>query len=132
MSDPQDAPQSRPPMPNVAFDADVRRHGDLVIVLVSGELCLYTTPMLSERLDSLDQGLARLIVDLRRVSFLDSTGIRLLASLENRAQVQGFDFAIALGEGEALRTLKLVGFAERLSRVEGEEVDRVLGEGSGE
>lgn len=114
----------------MVFGAEVRQADQTVVVDVSGELCLATAPGLLARLDDLDPGFSRLILDLRRVTFLDSTGIRLLVQMEARAQADGFSFAVSV-EGEPARTLQLVGLADRPPRVSGEELGRLLGEGSG-
>ena len=82
------------------------------------------------RLDELDRGFSRLILDLRQVTFLDSTGIRLLVQMEARAQADGFNFAVSV-QGAPARALQLAGLADRLPRVSSEELGRLLGEDTG-
>jgi anti-sigma B factor antagonist len=103
---------------------------ETVVIDVRGELCLASSRILLERLEELDGGFARLILDLRRVTFIDSTGIRLLVQMQSRAQRDGFDFAISL-EGTLARTLRLVGLQDQFNRVAGEEIEGLLAEGSG-
>jgi anti-sigma B factor antagonist len=112
------------------FDARVHLNRETVVVDVGGELCLATGPMLLERLEELEPGFARLVLDLRRVTFMDSTGIRLLVQLQSRAHSDGFEFLVSI-EGAPARTLQLVGLEDQLQRVPGEEVERLLAEGSG-
>jgi anti-sigma B factor antagonist len=121
-----DNPQSGHPMVPSVFGAQVRLSDETVVVHVSGELCLATAPGLLARLDELERGFSRLILDLRRVTFLDSTGIRLLVQMESRAHADGFNFAVSV-EGEPARTLQLVGLADRLPRVSAEELSGLLG-----
>ena len=100
-----------------------------MVVDVRGELCLASAPMLLERLDELDRGFTRLILNLRQVAFIDSTGIRLLVQMQSRALSDGFDFAVSL-EGAPARALQLVGLQDQLEQVTGEEVERLVAEGS--
>ena len=111
--------------------AQVHLNRQTVVVDVRGELCLATARILFERLEELDRGFARLILDLRRVTFMDSTGIRLLVQMQSRAQSDGFDFAISV-EGTLARTLRLVGLQDWFNRVEGEEIERLLADGPGD
>jgi len=47
-----------------------------------GELDLATTPRLAEAIDELrDSGFDHVVLDLRGVTFVDSTGLRLILSL---------------------------------------------------
>jgi anti-anti-sigma factor len=114
----------------VLFDAEVRQNGETVVVEVRGELCLDSAPLLLERLEALDHGFARVVLDLRRVTFIDSTGIRLLVQTQSRARSDGLDFAASL-EGAPARTLELVGLQDQVERVTGEEIERLLAHGSG-
>jgi anti-sigma B factor antagonist len=115
----------------ILFDAHVHLNRETVVVDVRGELCLATAPMLLERLDELDRGFTRLVLDLRQVTFMDSTGIRLLVQMQSRARADGFYFAISV-EGTPARTLQLVGLEDRLDQVDGEAVERLLADGSGD
>jgi anti-anti-sigma factor len=114
----------------ILFDAQVRLSGETVVVEVRGELCLATAQMLLKRLDELDRDFARLVLDLRPVTFIDSTGIRLLIQLQARARrSDGFDFAVCI-EGAPVRTLELVGMRYQLERIAGEEIVLLLAEGA--
>lgn len=113
----------------IAFDVAVHLNRETVVVDVGGELCLATVPTLLARLDGLEGGFARLVLDLRRVTFMDSTGIRLLLQIGARARSDGFDFAVSI-EGAPARTLELVGLQDQLQRVDSEELERLLVQGS--
>jgi anti-anti-sigma factor len=129
MAGPQNPQPEHPIVPSV-FGTQVHLTDETVVVDVSGELCLATAPGLLARVEELDPGFSRLILDLRQVTFLDSTGIRLLVQMEARAQSDGFNFAVSV-EGEPARTLQIAGMADRLPRVSAEELGRLLGGGSG-
>jgi anti-anti-sigma factor len=112
------------------LQARVHVNRETVVLDVRGELCLATTRIIRERLEELDCAFARLILDLRRVTFIDSTGIGLLVRMQSRAQSEGFDFAISVA-GTVSRTLRLVGLHDQLNQIAGEEIERLLAEGSG-
>jgi anti-sigma B factor antagonist len=87
------------------FTADHRLHGELTIVTVGGELDVFTSPKLRERLlDIVEGGGLHLIVDLSDVEFLDSTGLGVLVGIYHRLQAH---------DG----SMTFVGASERLRRV---------------
>ncbi len=55
----------------------------------------------------LDRQPTGLVVDLTRVEFFGSTGIRLLVEVYTRAQEQGTALAVATGQRAVLRTLEM-------------------------
>jgi len=59
------------------------------IVVASGEVDLYTSPGLHEALVAAGACTTRIIVDLKAVTFLDSTGLGVLAGAYTRARNQG-------------------------------------------
>ena len=58
---------------------------------------------------AIDDRVAELVVDLRGLSFLDSTGLNALLYLRAQAERDGFDFVVLCGEGHVMRVLKLAG-----------------------
>jgi anti-anti-sigma factor len=63
----------------------------------------------------------RLMVDLRDVTFMDSTGIRLLLHAREHARRCGASFAIVRGADDVMRVLALVGLDEQLDIVASRE-----------
>lgn len=95
---------------------------DRVRVIVRGELDVETGPRLAEELLAVEAGApATLVLDLREVSFFDSTGLQLVLDAEVRAREQERTFVVLPGEGEPLRVLELAEVADRLTL---EEPDR--------
>ncbi len=62
----------------------------------------------------LAQGLDALVVDLAHVSFLDSTAIRMLLSLDELATSHGFTFVLLPGPPAIQRVFEIVGVLDRL------------------
>ena len=93
---------------------------DAVRVEVSGELDLSSAPTFEEALRRIEgQTKSPLIVlDLRDLKFMDSTGLRLILSAHARAVNQGRKLAIVQG-GEAIkRIFRITGVFSRLNFVE--------------
>ncbi|TQN28649.1 anti-sigma B factor antagonist [Haloactinospora alba] len=71
-------------------------HAGESIVTIRGEIDLYTAPQLhSELTDALSDGTHRLVVDMSRVEFCDSTGMSTLLSAMKRARENGGDLELA-------------------------------------
>jgi anti-anti-sigma factor len=101
------APFEIPPEP---FAIGIREHRRRYVVTVEGELDLLMAPVLSSelrRIEDLDP--EALIVDLRRLTFMDLTGMRVLLSASERARNRGHDLAVVPGSGGARRLLEITG-----------------------
>lgn len=59
-----------------------------------------------------------IIVDLRRLEFIDSTGLSVLVRANQRAQDAGRRFALVNGGSQIQRLLSLTGIADRLTLVD--------------
>jgi anti-sigma B factor antagonist len=97
-------------MPQLGLSATV--DGDWGVLLVSGEVDLAAAPELRTCLAELaDVGVRHLVVDLRRVTFLDSTGVGVLVAAARR--LGGADPAgslrLACTNERVLRVLRLTG-----------------------
>ena len=57
---------------------------------------------------------ARLVLDLRGLSFIDSTGLHLLVALDQRAQRDGFQLTLLAPAAPADRAIRLCGLDETL------------------
>jgi anti-sigma B factor antagonist len=92
---------------------DVVREGTSVIAALSGELDIATRTRLERSLPRVDAG-DRLVLDLRRLTFIDSSGIRLLMELDVRSRADGWSFAIVRGLGTVQRVLDLCSVGDRV------------------
>jgi anti-sigma B factor antagonist len=93
---------------------------DSVRIAVSGELDLSSALVFEEELRRIEEnsGAALLVLDLRSLKFMDSTGLRLILSAHARAINRGHKLAIVEG-GEAIRRIfRLTGVLERLNVVD--------------
>jgi anti-anti-sigma factor len=93
---------------------------DSVRVAVSGELDLSSALTFEEELRRIELNCTPtlLVLDLRSLKFMDSTGLRLILSAHARAVNRGRKLAIVEG-GEAIRRIfRLTGVLERLNFVD--------------
>ncbi|MBV9002507.1 MAG: STAS domain-containing protein, partial [Solirubrobacterales bacterium] len=95
---------------------EVRSQGKATIITVSGELDLASSPALQEELDRVAASeTQRLIIDLRALDFMDSTGLSVLVRAHQRAEEQGRELAMVKGPQQVQRLLSLTGVADRLT-----------------
>jgi anti-sigma B factor antagonist len=90
------------------FAVDVLRRDDTVVVRPRGELDLATVHALRAAVEA-NASVARLVLDLRGLSFIDSTGLCLLVSLHRRAQRDRVDLSLVMPPEPAQRTIALSG-----------------------
>ncbi|MBV9310069.1 MAG: STAS domain-containing protein [Solirubrobacterales bacterium] len=98
------------------FRVDVRNEGAASVLALSGELDLSSSPQLEQELDrALQEGTSQLIVDLRELEFMDSTGLSVLVKAHQRVQEAGVQFAVVKGSAQVQRLLSLTGVADRIT-----------------
>lgn len=98
-----------------AFDTDHRTDGSTTRVVVRGELDAETGPRADELLRRLEAtGPQTLVLDLREVTFFDSTGLQIVLDAEVRARAAGRRLVVVPGDGEPRRVLELADVTDRL------------------
>jgi anti-sigma B factor antagonist len=94
------------------FSVTRSRVGDAMVVVPVGEIDLATVERLN---DEVDRARAEcegpIVLDLRKISFLDSTGIRLIVALARDLDGR---FSVVRGRGEVARVFDLVGLESRV------------------
>lgn len=103
--------------PTPAFDVAVERRAEALVAVPAGELDLATAPQLIAALRSHDD-YELLVIDLRSLSFMDSSGLRLLVSESDRAQRAGYELRLVRGGAEISRLLRLTRLDEKLPFVD--------------
>jgi anti-sigma B factor antagonist len=116
---------------NTEFTVEERSEGPAVVLAVRGELDLRTSPELEERLDhAFGAGTELIILDLRQIEFMDSTGLRVLLGAHQRAHESGRRFALVRGADQVERVLTLTGVRDLLTVVDAPEELLAAGESS--
>jgi anti-anti-sigma factor len=104
------------------FRVEVRSEGNAAVVVVSGELDLASGPELEQTLEQLaEQPIELLVIDLRAVDFMDSTGLSIIVKAHQRFTDAGRQLALVRGTPQVQRLLDLTGVAERLPLVDSPE-----------
>lgn len=84
--------------------------GDSTVIEVSGEIDVYTAPRLREKIIALvDSGRHRLVVDMERVEFLDSTGLGVLVGGLKRVRAHDGGIDLVCTQGRILRIFRITG-----------------------
>ena len=80
------------------------------VLEVGGEIDVYTAPQLRERLVALvDSGDRRVVVDLARVEFLDSTGLGVLVGAPKRLRGAGGELSLVCSQERLLKIFRITG-----------------------
>ena len=105
-----------PPSEDVSrFRIDVHPEREVVRVAPAGDLDLATTGALEDQLQQLrDSGFERIVLDLRRLTFLDTSAIALILAEDRRAREGGHDFSLISGPPPIQRVLEIAGVAGHL------------------
>jgi anti-sigma B factor antagonist len=91
------------------------REGDVHTVCLNGELDLATAEPVERELERVEATDARAIVlDLSALTFMDSTGIRLLVRADARSRADSRRLTLLRGPGAVQRAIELCGIADRL------------------
>lgn len=93
-----------------------------MVLSVSGELDLASSPMLDQELARLAAAEpALLVLDLRGLAFMDSTGLSVLVRAHHHAEQAGRRLVLVRGGPQVQRLLNLTGLADRLPIVDSVE-----------
>jgi anti-anti-sigma factor len=101
------------------FRIDVEPARESVRVAPVGELDIATVDKLGAEVARLrESGFDRVVLDLRSVRFLDSTGLRLVLELDAAARADGHDLAVIRGSDVVHRIFEVTQVADRLNFVD--------------
>jgi anti-sigma B factor antagonist len=94
---------------------DVSREGERAVLRLDGELDLAGVPLLEDAAEqaALDDP-TTLVLDLRGLEFIDSTGLRAILSLEERCAERGQTFALVRGSEQVQRLMRMTRVDEHL------------------
>jgi anti-anti-sigma factor len=100
--------------PTESFDLDERADGDRAVVVLRGELDLATVDEVRARLDALRAANRPVLLDLDELSFMDSTGIRLVLESVRHSEREGWPFAVTRGSSAVQRIFTAARIDDRL------------------
>ena len=100
------------------FTIGRRREGEAVVVAPDGEVDLATVHALRDAVRSAQRETRIVVVDLRAVTFMDSSGLRLLVELHRESDQDGFSLVVVRGPRALERLLDVTGLSDRLLLVD--------------
>jgi anti-sigma B factor antagonist len=101
------------------LDVRTEDRNGLVHMALVGELDLSSVAKVQEELRRLEEGLPEtLVVDLSRLTFLDSTGLRCIVTADERAREQGRRMVLVRGPDAVQRVFAITRLDDRLEIVD--------------
>jgi anti-sigma B factor antagonist len=90
--------------------------GDCAVIQLTGEIDVYSAPMLRDQIRELSaKGAVHLIADLSRVDFLDSTGLGALVGGLKRLREAGGSLTLVISTPRILRIFQVTGLTKALA-----------------
>lgn len=87
--------------------------GDHRVIGLKGEVDIYTAPRLREAIvEAVDNGRYKIVVDLERVDFLDSTGLGVLVGGLKRVKPFEGEVGILCNQEKILRIFRITGLTK--------------------
>jgi anti-sigma B factor antagonist len=96
------------------FEMAERQEGGATVVALSGELDFGTVAQVQTRLAELRDAGERTVLDLDELTFMDSTGIRLILTACEDAQQRDWSFRVTRGSERVQRVLDAAQVIDRL------------------
>jgi anti-sigma B factor antagonist len=96
--------------PPRAFSVRTEQQGTAAVVVPTGELDIATAPALEQALErAFESDAARVVLDLRELEFIDSSGLRSLLIARRKADAVRAHFTLVAGDRALERTLEIAG-----------------------
>jgi anti-sigma B factor antagonist len=101
------------------LDVTTEERDGLVRVVLVGELDLSTVAKVQEELRRVEESQApTVVIDLSRLTFLDSTGLRCIVTADERAREAGRRIVVVRGPDPVQRVFSITRLEERLEMVD--------------
>jgi anti-sigma B factor antagonist len=97
----------------VDLTLSTRVEGDATVVVVGGEIDVYTAPKLREQIiDLVSSGAYHLVVDMEGVEFLDSTGLGVLVGGLKRVRAHEGSLKLVCTQERILKIFRITGLTK--------------------
>jgi anti-sigma B factor antagonist len=108
----------------MSLDVTTEARDGVTLVVLGGELDIYTVASFRNDLDQLDPAVIPLVIDLSEVTLLDSSGLGALVSLLNRARAGDGRLGLICPHRRLRRVFEITGL--RRAFVFGDDLEAVL------
>jgi anti-anti-sigma factor len=108
------------PPPPSALEIDSELHADSARLTPSGELDIATAPQLEQEVRSLlARSVRDVVIDLSRLTFIDSSALRLFIVLNERAGTEGWRLGFVRPVGQVASVFEITGAQDNLPFIDG-------------
>jgi anti-sigma B factor antagonist len=98
------------------MEITVRDEGDVKVVVLQGKLDTNTTPATEGEINALlDAGASKLLINFEQLSYISSTGLRLLLATAKRLKGSGGDLKVCSLNEMATEVFEISGFSSILN-----------------
>jgi len=108
----------------MSLDVTTEARDGITLVVLSGELDIYTVSTFRTDLETVDPAASSLVLDLSDVTLLDSSGLGALVSLLNRARAGDGQLGLICPQRRIRRVFEITGL--RKAFVFGDDLDAVV------
>ena len=108
----------------MSLDVTTEARDGITLVVLSGELDIYTVSTFRTDLETVDPATSSLVLDLSDVTLLDSSGLGALVSLLNRARAGDGQLGLICPQRRIRRVFEITGL--RKAFVFGDDLDAVV------
>lgn len=100
------------------LNIDTKRESNRVVVAMEGELDMANAPALQNAIESEELAAPEIVVlDLQGLTFIDSTGLRVILTARELCRRRGQEFAVTPGSAQVQRLLSVTGVGEHLRTI---------------
>ena len=96
------------------FDVASEHSGSSLIVSPRGEIDLATVDLIREVVEREHRPGENIVIDLRGVAFMDTSGLRYVLELQTRAERDGFAVQLVRGPSAVQRVFEVAGLEPRV------------------
>jgi anti-anti-sigma factor len=100
--------------PSEEFRIEEDRSDSAVVLRLHGELDLASVDGVAQRLDALAAAGEPVVLDVDRLSFMDSSGLRVVLQAAETSRTSGWSFALTAGSEQVRNLFASAGVTDRL------------------
>jgi anti-sigma B factor antagonist len=113
-----------PPGPPAPFRTELERRAATIVVVVHGEIDLFSADRLHAQLTGLLSSSSRIVLDLRQIDFIDSAGLHCVLDVDRASRDAGVEFLLVPGPEQAQRLFDVTRTEHLLRFTEPGRIDR--------